>query len=85
MEVFANQKDAIAARNMKSNSFTRAIQQESLSSGHYLKFWEDCSEEMRTEFLKHNNLPEKYKTTAGNFKNLLKIKKKYINKLNHLA
>ena len=65
MEVFANQKDAIAARNMKSRSFTRAIQQESLSSGHYWKFWEDCSEEMRTEFLKHNNLPEKYKTAAG--------------------
>ena len=65
MEVFANQKDAIEARNMKSRSFTRAIQQESLSSGHYWKFWEDCSEEMRTEFLKHNNLPEKYKTAAG--------------------
>lgn len=65
MEVFANQKDAVEARNMKSRSFTRAIQQESLSSGHYWKFWEDCSEEMRTEFLKHNNLPEKYKTAAG--------------------
>jgi len=65
MEVFANQKDAVEARNMKSRSFTRAIQQESLSSGHYWKFWEDCNEEMRTEFLKHNNLPEKYKTTAG--------------------
>jgi hypothetical protein len=65
MEVFANQKDAIKARNMKSNSFTRAIQQESLSSGHYWKFWEDCSEEMRNGFLKHNSLPEKYKTSIG--------------------
>jgi hypothetical protein len=65
IEVFASQKDAVEARNMKSRSFTRAIQQESISSGHYWKFWEDCSEEMRFEFLKHNNLPEKYKTTTG--------------------
>ena len=65
MEVFSNQKNAVESRNMKSLSFTRAIQQESLSSGHYWKFWEDCSEEMKTEFLKHNSLPEKYKTSTG--------------------
>lgn len=68
MEVFANQKDVVEARNMKSRSFTRAIQQESLSSGHYWKFWEDCSEEMKTEFLKHNSLPKKYKINVGNSK-----------------
>jgi len=65
IEVFASQKDAVEARNMKSRSFTRAIQQESISSGHYWKLWEDCSEEMRSEFLKNNKLPEKYKTSSG--------------------
>jgi len=35
LEVYATQKDAVEARNMKCNSFTRAIQQQSVSSGHY--------------------------------------------------
>jgi len=65
MDVFANQKDAVNARNMKSRSFTRAIQEESISSGHYWKFFEDCSEEMKNEYLKNNVLPEKYKTSSG--------------------
>ena len=65
MDVFANQKDAVNARNMKSRSFTRAIQEESISSGHYWKFFEDCSEEMKNEYLKNNILPEKYKASSG--------------------
>jgi prophage antirepressor-like protein len=65
LQVFANQKDAVEARNLKSRSFTRAIQQESISSGHYWKFWEDCTEEMKTEYLQHNKLPEKYKKQSG--------------------
>lgn len=65
MEVFANQKQAIEARNMKSNSFTRAIQNESISSGHYWKFFEDCSDEMKNLFLLHSKLPEKYISKIG--------------------
>jgi hypothetical protein len=65
MDVFTNQKDAVNARNMKSRSFTRAIQEESISSGHYWKFFEDCSEEMKNEYLKNNVLPEKYKASSG--------------------
>ena len=65
LEVFATQKDAIEARNMKCNSFTRAIQQQSVSSGHYWNFFEDCSEEMKKEYLAHNKLPERFIYSSG--------------------
>jgi hypothetical protein len=65
MEVFASQKQAVEARNMKSKSFTRAIQNDSISSGHYWKFFEDCSEEMKEAFLLTSKLPEKYAPTSG--------------------
>ena len=65
IEVFHNQKSAIEARNMKSNSFTRAIQQESISSGHYWKFFDDCSTEMKEEYLSRSVLPEKYVPKSG--------------------
>lgn len=60
LAVYSNQKEAIEARNMKCNSFTRAIQQETISSGHYWNFFDKCPEEMQTEFLSHSKLPEKY-------------------------
>ena len=60
LAVYSNQKQAVEARNMKCNSFTRAIQQQSLSSGHYWNFFDKCSEEMQTEYLSHSKLPEKY-------------------------
>ena len=65
MAVYASQKEAIDARNMKCNSFTRAIQQESVSSGHYWNFFDDCSEEMKTEYLNHNSMPEKTPNQIG--------------------
>jgi hypothetical protein len=65
LEVFSNQIQAVKARNMKCNSFTRAIKQESLSSGHYWKFFDDCSIEMRNEFLSHSKLPEKHIPSSG--------------------
>jgi prophage antirepressor-like protein len=61
LEVFPSQKDALEARDMKSNSFTRAIQQQSISSGHYWQFFNNCSNEMKEEYLKNNKLPEKFK------------------------
>jgi hypothetical protein len=48
---------------MKAKSFTRAIQQQSLSSGHYWQFYELCSDAMKEEYLKNNSLPEKYKAS----------------------
>lgn len=65
LEVYATQKDAVEARNIKSRSFTRAIQQQSISSGHYWNFFDDCSEEMKSEYLKNNKLPEKYVANIG--------------------
>jgi hypothetical protein len=65
LEVYSTQKDAVEARNIKSRSFTRAIQQQSISSGHYWNYFNDCSEEMKTEYLKNNKLPEKYFTNIG--------------------
>jgi prophage antirepressor-like protein len=65
LEVFNTQKDAVAARNLKSNSFTLAIKNGSISSGHYWKYFQDCSEEMKTEFLQNNKLPEKFVHTSG--------------------
>lgn len=69
LEVYPNQKEATKARKMKAKSFTRAIQQQSLSSGHYWQFYELCSETMKEEYLKHNTLPEKYVAS-----NAIKIK-----------
>ena len=60
LNVFSTQKEAVASRNMKSNGFTRAIKQYSISSGHYWKYFDDCPIEMRNEYLLHNKLPEKY-------------------------
>ena len=65
IQLFSTQKDAVEARNMKSNSFTRAIQQQSISSGHYWNFFDNCSEEMKSEYLKNNKLPEKYVANIG--------------------
>jgi prophage antirepressor-like protein len=65
LAVYASQKEAVEARNMKCNSFTRAIQQQHISSGHYWNFFEDCSQEMKREYLKHNSLPEKIPNQIG--------------------
>lgn len=65
LQVFASQKDAVEARNMKCNSFTRAIQKQSLSSGHYWNFFDACPIEWREEYFKTNKLPEKHIFPTG--------------------
>jgi prophage antirepressor-like protein len=65
LAVYASQKDAVEARNMKCNSFTRAIQQQTISSGHYWNFFDKCSDEMKNEYLTHNKLPEKNINQSG--------------------
>lgn len=59
LAVYASQKEAIEARNLKCNSFTRAIKNQSISSGHYWNFFDDCTHKMKTEYLEQNSLPEK--------------------------
>ena len=65
LEVYVNQKEACEARNLKTRSFTRAIKQNSISSGHYWNFFDDCSEQMKIEYLKNNNLPENNKPVSN--------------------
>ena len=65
LQVFASQKDAVEARNIKCNSFTRAIKQQSISSGHYWNFFDACPIEWREEYLKTNELPDIYKRSHG--------------------
>ena len=77
MEVFQNQKAAVEARNMKCNSFTRAINEKSISSGHYWNYFDDCSEEMKAEYLSRSVLPEKFHTKCG--KSVQQIDPKTVN------
>jgi len=65
IQIFSSQKEAVEARNMKSRSFTRAIQQQSISSGHYWNYFDKCSEEMKKEYLLYSKLPEKYIHSSG--------------------
>jgi prophage antirepressor-like protein len=65
LAVYKNQKEAVEARNMKCNSFTRAIKEESVSSGHYWNYFDKCDNAMKEEFLSHSKLPEKYVPNSG--------------------
>ena len=65
LAVYSNQKEAVESRNMKCTGFTRAIKQQSLSSGHYWNFFDACSQEMKDEYLSHSKLPEKYVTSCS--------------------
>jgi hypothetical protein len=66
MEVFTNQKMACHARNLKSiSSLTRAIKEYSIASGHYWKYFDECSDEWKQEFLKTNKLPIKFTSLTG--------------------
>jgi prophage antirepressor-like protein len=61
MEVFDCQKNAAIARNLEGfSTISRSIKTGRISSGHYWKWYEDCSPEMKQEFLSHNTLPEKH-------------------------
>ena len=65
LAVYKNQKEAVEARNMKCNSFTRAIKEDSISSGHYWNYFDKCSNEMKESYLSHSKLPEKYISNCG--------------------
>jgi len=66
MEVFSSQKQAAEARNLAGfSTISRAIKNQSISSGHYWDFFNKCSPEMREEYLLHHKLPEKFTKTNG--------------------
>jgi hypothetical protein len=66
MEVFPSQKDAAMSRNLAGfSTISRAIKQNSLSSGHYWNIFERCPENMKAEYLTTNTLPERHLATTG--------------------
>jgi very-short-patch-repair endonuclease len=61
MEVFASQRDAAQSRNLAGfSTISRAIKNGSMSSGHYWKLFDKCSQEMQDEYLLKNSLPERF-------------------------
>lgn len=58
LEVYASQKDASDARNFTNGAaISKAVSQYSLSSGHYWKKYDDCSDELKATF--NRPLPER--------------------------
>jgi prophage antirepressor-like protein len=61
MDVFASQRDAAQSRNLAGfSTISRAIKNGSMSSGHYWKLFDKCSQEMQDEYLSKNSLPERF-------------------------
>jgi len=65
LRVFPTQKDAVEYCNLNSTGFTRAIKQGTLSANHYWNYFDACDEQMKTEYLAHNKLPDKHVFTKG--------------------
>lgn len=60
IKVFCDQKEATKDRKFNSSSsISNAIKRNSISSGHYFIMWNDCSDELKRNYLKYNKLPEK--------------------------
>lgn len=58
VQVFASQQEAAIARKLKKKTaINNAINKGTLCSGHYFKFFEDCEEELKVEYLARETLP----------------------------
>lgn len=67
LEVYACQRDAASARNLAGfSTISRAIKNKSISSGHYWNFFNQCSQDMRDEYLSERDLPQPHIKTNGN-------------------
>jgi prophage antirepressor-like protein len=66
LAVFPSQKEAAMSRNLAGfSTISRAIKQGSISSGYYWKPFDQCSQEMRDEYLLTNKLPEPHVKANG--------------------
>ena len=62
INVYSSQKEAGIAMKLKSPaSIANAIKRESLAAHRYWKFFDDCDEKMKQEYLKDHMLPEQEK------------------------
>jgi hypothetical protein len=60
MQVFCDQKAAGEDRQFSSSaSVSKAMINGTVSSGHYFMLWKDCSPELQSQYLEHNDLPPK--------------------------
>jgi prophage antirepressor-like protein len=59
-KVYCDQKDAAKDREVKASSaICAAIKLQRKCQGHYFMMWNDCSQDLRDEFLSRDALPEK--------------------------
>ncbi len=67
LEVYPSQKHAaIAMKHNSPSAICKALKLESLSQGHYWKFYDDCDEKLKEDFIKNGGIiPEVAKTITG--------------------
>jgi prophage antirepressor-like protein len=66
LEVYPSQKEAAMSRNLAGfSTISRAIKKNGISSGHYWKVFDHCSEEMKNAYLMTNKLPEPHIKANG--------------------
>ena len=60
IHVYPSQKDAsIARKHASMAAINKAIRNKTESSGHYWMYFDDCSKELKDEYLKISPIPEK--------------------------
>ncbi len=67
LEVYSSQKDAANDMNLKSPaSLCNALKRDSICQGHYWKFYDDCSEELKDSFIQNGGvIPDVEKNISG--------------------
>lgn len=86
LKVYPDQLSAAEERHLARGSICSAIKRESLSSGHYFMYYDNCSEEMKRTYLSHSKLPDKLvRNNAKVINQLHPITKEIINTYNSMA
>ncbi len=67
LEVYPSQKHAaIAMKHNGPSAICKALKLDTISQGHYWKFYDDCSEELKEDFIKNGGvIPKVAKTITG--------------------
>lgn len=67
LEVYSSQKEAAISMKLKAPaSLCNAIKRGTTSQGHYWNFYDDCSEELKEDFIKNNGIiPKAEKVISG--------------------
>ena len=59
VKVYPDQKAAAEEYNTRLGNICSAIKRGNKSNGHHWNYWSQCSDEMKTQYLENNELPEK--------------------------